>query len=106
MVVAHNKPLKNHIHKRELKLALLDIYGSCVYCCQALTPEEATVDHVLPKGNYPDERHNAYNLILACTWCNTIRSDMPFDEFCEYVATPKYWQVRRKLIRKQLRESE
>ena len=75
-----------------------EVYGGCVYCGAALKVKEITIDHILPRQEYPEYKFDFMNCVPACQWCNTIRSDMPVEDFFAYIETPKYWQVRRKLI--------
>lgn len=84
-----------------IKHAWWEIYGGCVYCGEGLQVRDITVDHIYPARDYPELKYDYTNCVPACKWCNTIRSDMPIEEFFTYIETPKYWQVRRKLIRKE-----
>jgi 5-methylcytosine-specific restriction endonuclease McrA len=42
--------------------------GKCQYCSTILTPQQATVDHVMPKSRGGE--HSWRNLVLACSPCN------------------------------------
>lgn len=86
-----------------IKQTWWEIYGGCVYCSEALKVQDITIDHIYPQQEYPELKYDYTNCVPACIWCNTIRSNMPFEEFCEYVGTPKYWQVRRKLVCKSIK---
>lgn len=55
----------------------------CVYCGTCLDLENATLDHVHPlaKGG----AHNPGNLVLACSRCNRLKSDMlPYEFFARF----------------------
>lgn len=71
--------------KRKRYDALLDRDGnSCFWCLEEFSDRNPyTLDHLLPKvrgGN-----NSLDNLVLACFWCNGKRSDMPAEEFREWL---------------------
>lgn len=46
--------------------------GECYYCPSAITPHNATWEHVIPRGwGGPN---TDYNLVLACEECNKMKS--------------------------------
>ncbi len=77
-----NKKLKSSVHKAELKGYLLECCDLCWYCGEKLTREKATIEHILPKNTHPLEKHNAWNMTLACYPCNQARSDKPIEDYC------------------------
>lgn len=46
----------------------------CVYCATALDFETATLDHVYPLAH--GGAHTPGNVVLACTHCNRLKSDL------------------------------
>lgn len=55
----------------------------CVYCGLSLDFETATLDHVYPLAH--GGAHCAGNVVLACTYCNSLKSDqLPSEFFAEY----------------------
>lgn len=51
----------------------------CVYCSKACTPDELTLDHVVPKSKGGDS--SSSNLVTACKGCNNLKSDRSDVEF-------------------------
>lgn len=51
----------------------------CVYCTKAYTPDELTLDHVIPKSKGGDS--SSSNLVTACRECNNKKSDRTDHEF-------------------------
>lgn len=54
----------------------------CVYCLNREMWEKDGhrvfgVDHLMPKGRYPDLECDYDNLLFSCNWCNTNRRDEP-----------------------------
>lgn len=83
-----------------VKLILLRLYDEkCVYCDNRLSWNKVTIDHILPKKEYPQYTYDIQNWLPSCKLCNTIRSDMPIEEYFEYMGTPHYKKVRLKLER-------
>ena len=71
-------------YKRAIKRATMrDCGRRCVYCSAALDFETATLDHVHPLAH--GGTNCAGNVVLACTWCNSLKSDsLPVEFFTEY----------------------
>jgi 5-methylcytosine-specific restriction endonuclease McrA len=62
-------------HKRAIKRATMrDCGRRCVYCATELTFETATLDHVYPLAH--GGVHHPGNVVLACTSCNRLKSDL------------------------------
>lgn len=59
--------------------ALLNNADQCPYCGVNLTPDTATIDHIIPisKGGL----HSAFNLIACCLPCNVKKSNKSFAEW-------------------------
>ena len=54
--------------------------GCCVYCRKPLldtygVSKTATIDHLVPRCNYPERGWNVDNLVPACATCNRIKLD-------------------------------
>jgi 5-methylcytosine-specific restriction endonuclease McrA len=71
-------------HKRAIKRATMrDCGRRCVYCATALDFETATLDHVYPLAH--GGAHHPGNVVLACTRCNRLKSDLlPYAFFTAY----------------------
>ena len=71
-------------HKRAIKRATMrDCSRRCVYCATALDFETATLDHVYPLAH--GGVHHPGNVVLACTHCNQLKSDLlPYVFFAAY----------------------
>ena len=71
-------------HKRAIKRATMrDCGRRCVYCATALDFETATLDHVHPLAH--GGTNSAGNVVLACTHCNSLKSDqLPAEFFATY----------------------
>ena len=55
----------------------------CVYCATPLDLETATLDHVYPLAH--GGVHHPGNVVLACTHCNRLKSDLlPYAFFAAY----------------------
>jgi 5-methylcytosine-specific restriction endonuclease McrA len=62
-------------YKRAIKRATMrDCSRRCVYCATALDFETATLDHVYPLAH--GGAHAPGNVVLACTKCNRLKSDL------------------------------
>lgn len=70
--------------KRAVKRATMrDCGRRCVYCATALDFETATLDHVYPLSQ--GGVHHPANVVLACTRCNQLKSDLlPYEFFAAY----------------------
>lgn len=82
-------------------IKLLAPYGRCPLCGHR---EIKTLDHYLPKSKYPAYAVTPYNLIPACSDCNTEKSSTTFHGRTEETIHPYYddftdeiW-IRAKLI--------
>lgn len=71
-------------YKRAIKRATMrDCGRRCVYCATALDFETATLDHVYPLSH--GGAHHPGNVVLACTRCNSLKSDLlPYEFFAMY----------------------
>ena len=71
-------------YKRAIKRATMrDCGRRCVYCATTLDFETATLDHVHPLAH--GGAHHPGNVVLACTRCNSLKSDLlPYDFFATY----------------------
>jgi 5-methylcytosine-specific restriction endonuclease McrA len=54
--------------------------GCCAYCGETLldtyaVSKTATIDHLLPRCNYPERGWSVENLVPACATCNRIKLD-------------------------------
>lgn len=45
----------------------------CYICGKWMTPAETTLDHVIPRSNRPDLRHEFSNLQPCCWHCNVAK---------------------------------
>ena len=70
--------------KRAIKRATMrDCGRRCVYCATPLDFETATLDHVHPLSQ--GGVHHPANVVLACTRCNQLKSDLlPYEFFAAY----------------------
>jgi 5-methylcytosine-specific restriction endonuclease McrA len=59
----------------------------CFYCNRMLTPQEATMDHVLPISQGGQSTKG--NVVIACKTCNTKKSSLTIFEWEEYLNTEK-----------------
>ena len=79
------KPARHHrFEKRAVKRATMrDCGRRCVYCATPLTPESATIDHVLPLSR--GGTHAPGNLVVACHDCNQLKGDqLPLEFFARH----------------------
>jgi hypothetical protein len=56
--------------------------GRCVYCGEKLTPDDRSLDHVLPR---PKGSNAAENLVTACMRCNALKDR--YDSAIEFCYT-------------------
>lgn len=67
-------------YKRAIKRATMrDCGRRCVYCATALDFDTATLDHVYPLAH--GGAHAPGNVVLACTRCNRLKSDLLPSQF-------------------------
>jgi 5-methylcytosine-specific restriction endonuclease McrA len=57
--------------------------AKCYYCMAALTPETATMDHVIPLSQ--GGKSTKGNVVPACKECNNKKKDMNTIEWMEYL---------------------
>ena len=71
-------------YKRAIKRATMrDCGRRCVYCATVLDFETATLDHVYPLAH--GGAHHPGNVVLACTHCNHLKSDLlPYEFFAAF----------------------
>jgi hypothetical protein len=67
------KRIKDYVVNRDGSL--------CCYCDKVLTPENVTMEHIVPdskRGTF-----NTTNLTVSCAECNNKRGNKPFFEYCK-----------------------
>lgn len=64
---------------QEFRLKLLSENGRCKWCGQIVSPEESSIDHIVPKSKGGTNRRD--NLALAHKRCNQLKSDLMPQEF-------------------------
>lgn len=96
--------------KVRLRKALLERDGKCCHYCEVELnlymvglPNSITIDHKIPvvKGG----THDLDNLVLACLWCNSRKSDIDYFDFIEmlreeddYEKSERIWNARKRSI--------
>lgn len=69
----------------------------CFYCAAVLSRKAATFDHIKLKCEGGEV--SLENGVAACSDCNWLRGDMPFDEFCEDLGiVPRHRLAELRLI--------
>lgn len=69
---------------REMRIHLARRFGwLCWYCSTTLTPDTATIDHIVPWSQRGG--HDVANLALACAGCNWAKMDRTLDEFLDWL---------------------
>lgn len=60
-------------------------------CPIRLTPEQATIEHKIPKGSVKgmNLRHNEDNIGIACTFCNSDKGSIPLNKYLKLVEKRK-----------------
>jgi 5-methylcytosine-specific restriction endonuclease McrA len=61
----------------------LDGNKECFYCGRKVKWEEFTIDHVVPRSKGGKSIRNNY--VCCCTDCNSIKGDMPIEQFNKYI---------------------
>ena len=61
--------------------------GICYYCGLKVSPEKATMDHVVPLSR--GGKSTRGNLVLSCKACNTKKKDMTAVEWIQYLENLK-----------------
>jgi len=69
----------NIISTTEWQLIMSNANWHCVYCDIALTPENRSLDHVVPLSK--NGSHCVDNLVACCRTCNSSKKDKPVLEF-------------------------
>ncbi len=70
--------------KAKLRELFEEQSGKCAYCQTNMTltlgrPNTATKEHVIPKSKF--KISDTFNLVAACSTCNSLKSDMPLSKF-------------------------
>ena len=73
----------------------------CAYCGEELTPETATIDHIIPK--FKSGSSNRNNLIPACRNCNSDKGSCNMEEW--YIDQIFYSDLRLLKIKDWMKES-
>jgi 5-methylcytosine-specific restriction endonuclease McrA len=69
---------------REMVFSLSKRFGwRCWYCGSGLTPESASVDHIIPVSSGGSD--DFWNLALACTFCQHAKMAYPIEIFLEWL---------------------
>ncbi|PIR67716.1 hypothetical protein COU50_01615 [bacterium CG10_big_fil_rev_8_21_14_0_10_33_18] len=68
----------------------------CHYCGEKVTPENATLDHLIPQ--HKDGKHTKENLKTSCLICNSIKSGKTYEEAAPFLL--KSIQERRQKAEK------
>lgn len=53
----------------------------CYLCNKPLKKEQVTLDHVIPRGSYPQFRYNLDNLKPACIKCNNEKASQSLENY-------------------------
>jgi len=93
--------LSGHQARRERQRMFDAGQTTCRYCSKPLTPETATIDHVLPISLGGD--HSPQNMVLSCQPCNHRRGEImdhaSYEEYGEPVAlSTGEWRRRKRRI--------
>lgn len=74
---APSESLLSSYRDPELKAHLIsEAHGKCIYCESRVTHVYfGDVEHLKPKGRFPEERLNIDNLALTCAICNNTKRD-------------------------------
>jgi hypothetical protein len=62
-------------HYRDARDALIDRIGDYCSYCENVLPSKVDVEHVLPKVHHPELECEWTNFLLACDYCNPVKSD-------------------------------
>ena len=81
-------------------IALYAERSTCIYCGVALADRDKTLDHMTPlsKGGL----HEAFNLIVSCSKCNTKKASKAWAVWIECVATERRDLVQREFDRRSM----
>lgn len=70
--------------------------GMCAYCEKPMDittcnkPDSPSIDHVLPKSQFPQLSKDKRNMVCACVECNTKKADMPLVVFLTLCRKPVF----------------
>ena len=78
---------------------IIKISGRCVFC--GIPEDRSTIDaaHILPKGAYPDARHDIENGLPLCRSCHRYATDNPdwfTEKVIEFIGQEKYQELRER----------
>ncbi len=66
-------------------------HSVCEYC--GANPTRLEVDHIVPRAHGGDDEPE--NMASACRWCNATKSDMPAEDYVEWLAASMCgWAIR------------
>lgn len=81
--------------------------GKCHYCeRETVLPKQgmtntgkalATLDHIITQSEGGTD--HLHNMVVACSACNSNRSNMPYEEFYRLMKTPGAWEAHMKVVR-------
>ncbi len=82
-IIAIKSSYKNSVIFKDAKKRILDnipnnAKGICPFC---MISEPNTFDHYFPESIYPEYILFTHNLVPCCSYCNTLKGDLLFDEF-------------------------
>jgi hypothetical protein len=72
---------------------------TCVYCGCRLTPENRTIDHMIPLNH--GGMHSASNVTECCLSCNSKKRDAPFYEWLNQLDGPHRLSAEREYTKRQ-----
>lgn len=78
-----SKKVNRYKYFREVKEELIrESENKCGYCGSKLgITDQGNIDHYYPKSKFPELEFEKSNLVLACNYCNRMKSDrIPVDE--------------------------
>lgn len=84
--------------KDDIRIKLDDLQGdNCCFCGLSLyETSNAQIEHIAPKGKYPEFLFENQNLALACSYCNGFDKKGFKDTIYRY--NPKYSKCRFKIV--------
>lgn len=90
--MGRNRTKPRYDFRKELRISILVRDGGGCYYCGC--PKATTLDHLLPvsKGG----RYNLANLVVACSKCNSLKSNMTEQEFYEWLVSSDPSAARRR----------
>lgn len=72
--------------------------GRCAYCEALLTKGAHAIDHIAPKGRYGEFSYEPYNLVNACSSCNSLSNKGETDTIEAPVDTSEYQRNRFTIV--------